>query len=93
MRNERNETMIFYLIKRSISSSLFHFVISALTLMFSLNELMLRSFFIAMYKNLWCFEFDRFVDFLHERNNSAEQLSEFDYFSQSQDTTRNDVVV
>ena len=32
-----------------------------------LLKLMLRSFFIVMYKNLWCFEFDRFVDFLHER--------------------------
>ena len=67
MRNEKNETMIFYLIKRSIFSNFFHFVIFALILMFSLNELMLRSFFIVMYKNLWCFEFDRFVNLLHKR--------------------------
>ena len=67
MKNERNETMIFYLIKKSISSSLFYFVIFALAFRFSLNELMLRFFFIVMYKNLWCFEFDRFVNFLHKR--------------------------
>ena len=39
MRNEMNETLIFYLTKRSVSSSLFHFVISALAFMSSLDEL------------------------------------------------------
>ena len=72
MRNERNEAMIFYLTKKTISSNLFHFVIFALTFMFSLNELMLRSFFIVMYKNLWCFEFDRSVNFLHERKTTQQ---------------------
>ena len=52
MKNEMNKTLIFYLIKKSIFSNLFHFVIFALTFMFSLNELMLRIFFIVMYKNL-----------------------------------------
>ena len=52
MRNERNETLIFYLIRRSVFSSFFHFVIFALALTSSLNELMLRTFFIVMYKNL-----------------------------------------
>ena len=52
MRNKMNETLIFYLIRKLIFSNFFHFVIFALTFMFSLNELMLRTFFIVMYKNL-----------------------------------------
>ena len=52
MKNEMNETLIFYLIKKSTFSNFFHFVIFALTFMFNLNELMLRIFFIAMYKIL-----------------------------------------
>ena len=51
MKNEKNEALIFYLIRKSIFSSFFHFVIFALTFTFSLNELMFRIFFIAMYKN------------------------------------------
>ena len=43
MKNEMNETLIFYLIRRSISSSLFHFVILALAFMSSLNELTKRA--------------------------------------------------
>ena len=35
MRNEKNETLIFYLTKKSIFSIFFHFVIFALTLTFS----------------------------------------------------------
>ena len=50
MKNEMNETLIFYLIRKSIFSNFFHFVIFALAFMFSLNELMLRIFFIVMYK-------------------------------------------
>ena len=50
MKNEMKKTMIFYLTRKSIFSNFFHFVIFALTFMFSLNELMLRTFFIAMYK-------------------------------------------
>ena len=50
MKNEIDETLIFYLTKRSVFSNFFHFVIFALALMFNLNELMLRIFFIAMYK-------------------------------------------
>ena len=34
--------------------------------------LMLRSFFIAMYKNLWCFESDRSVNLLHERKTTQQ---------------------
>ena len=52
MKNEMKKTMIFYLTKKSIFSSFFHFVIFALTFMSSLNELMLRTFFIVMYKIL-----------------------------------------
>ena len=52
MKTENHEALIFYLIRRSVSFSLFHFDIFALTFMSSLNELMLRTFFIAMYKNL-----------------------------------------
>ena len=51
MKNEKNETLIFYLIKKSIFSNFFHFVIFALTFTFSLNELIFRIFFIVMYKN------------------------------------------
>ena len=38
MKNEKNETMIFYLTRRSVFSSFFHFVISALASMSSLND-------------------------------------------------------
>ena len=38
MKNEMKRTMIFYLTKRSIFSSFFHFVIFALAFMSSLNE-------------------------------------------------------
>ena len=51
MKNEKNETLIFYLTKKSVFSNFFHFVIFALAFTFSLNELMFRTFFIAMYKN------------------------------------------
>ena len=91
MRNERNEAIIFYLTRRSAFSSLFHFVISALALMSSLNELMLRSFFIAMYKNLWCFESDRSVDLLHERKtvqqSSFQSLITFHNLKTRRETT------
>ena len=40
MKNERNEALIFYLTRRSASSSLFHFVIPALAPTFSLDELL-----------------------------------------------------
>ena len=49
-KNEMNKTLIFYLIKKSIFSNFFYFVIFTLTFMFNLNELMLRTFFIVMYK-------------------------------------------
>ena len=52
MKNEKNETMIFYLIKKSMFSNFFNFVIFALIFMFNLNELILRYSFIVMYKNL-----------------------------------------
>ena len=47
--------------------------------MSSLNELMLRTFFIAMYKNL---DVLSMIDLrsLVEQNDSTEQLSEFSYF-------------
>ena len=51
MRNGRNEALTSYLTKRPAPPSPFHFVISALAPTSSLNELMLRTFFIAMYKN------------------------------------------
>ena len=50
-----NEALIFYLIRKSTFSSFFHFVIFALTFMSNLNELMLRTFFIAMYKKILMF--------------------------------------
>ena len=78
MKNEMNETLISYLTRRSISSSFFHFVISALALMSSLNELMLRTSFIAMYKNL---DVLSMIDLRSsvEQSDSAEQLSESSY--------------
>ena len=39
MRNEKNETLIFCLTRSSVFSSLFHFVIPALALMSSLDEM------------------------------------------------------
>ena len=39
MRNEKNEILIFYLTKKSVSSDSIQFVISVITLSFSLNEL------------------------------------------------------
>ena len=38
MKNERNEALIPYLNRKAVFSSLVHFVISALALMFSLND-------------------------------------------------------
>ena len=76
MKNEMNEALIFYLTRRSIFSSLFHFVIFALALMSSLNELMLRIFFIAMYKNFDVLSMIDLRSFV-EQSDSAEQLSEF----------------
>ena len=52
MKNEKNETLIFYLIRKSIFSNFFHFVIFALTFTFNLNELMFRTFFIVMCKDV-----------------------------------------
>ena len=39
MKNERNETLIFYLTRRSISSDSIQFVIFVITLSFSLDEI------------------------------------------------------
>ena len=37
-------------------------------------------FFYCYVQKFWCFVFDRFVDFLHERNNLTKQFSKFDHF-------------
>ena len=80
MRNEMNETLIFYLIKKSTFSSFFHFVIFVLTFMFSLNELMLRTFFIVMYKILMFWIWSIFCKSFIEQSDSTKQLSKFNYF-------------
>ena len=53
MKNEMNETLIFYLIKKSVFSSLFHFVIPALAPMFSLDEFP-ESYAITLACSLYC---------------------------------------
>ena len=93
MRTENHETLIFYLTKRSVSFNLFHFDIFALAFMFSLNELMLRTFFIAMYKNLdvWTWSiFDRLLSTHMIQQSNFQSLITFSRF---QDTSKNDVVV
>ena len=60
IKTEKYETLIFYLIRKSIFSNFFHFVIFALTFMFNLHELILRIFFIIMYKN---FDVLNMIDF------------------------------